>query len=58
MSREGFAPGRWWKILDAGGHLRCETSNEREAREAMLPGDKLYRIYDRRDSYWELVEEA
>jgi len=47
-----FQAGRWWKVLGPDGELWCETSNEREAREALRPGDKLHRLYEAEKSEW------
>lgn len=46
-----YHPGRWWRVLDPDGSVWCETSDEREARESMRPGDALFRLFvlDRRE---------
>lgn len=40
-----FRPGRWWRVVAPDGSLWCESSSEQENRDAMRPGDKLYRIW-------------
>lgn len=52
---DGWQPGRWWSVFAPDGSLWCETSNEREAREAMRPGDRLFRQWVRTET--ELREE-
>lgn len=56
MSREfDWQPGRWWSVWAPDGSLWCETSNEQEARDAMRPGDRLFRQWVRTET--ELREE-
>lgn len=42
-------PGRWWRVIDPEGELWGESSDEKEMREAMRPGDTLQRIYEKID---------
>jgi len=48
--------GRWWRVLDERGKLWCETSSEREAREAMRPGDKLQALWTKLETEWRDME--
>lgn len=51
-----WGPDRWWRVLDANGDLWCETSDEQEAREALLtaPGPaRLERLYVRTEYRWQ-----
>lgn len=47
-----WEPGRWWRVTEPDGRLWCETSVEREAREALRPGDCLERQWVRSESEW------
>lgn len=47
-----WEPGRWWRVIAPDGSLWCETSDEREAREAVRPGDELQRIWQRPQYEW------
>lgn len=44
--------GRWWRVCAPDGSIWCETSNAKEAREHMRPGDSLYREYACECSEW------
>ena len=49
-----FEPGRWWRVTYAGG-VWCETSDERQAREALTAcpsAGPLQRLYSRTQSQW------
>ena len=53
----GFRPGRWWRVMGPDSHLWAEASSEREARERMRPGDRLYRQWETgRSTWWVPVE--
>ena len=53
----GFRPGKWWRVMGPDSHLWAETSSEREARERMRPGDRLYRQWEtERSTWWVPVE--
>jgi len=43
---------RWWRVIDPDGKLWCETSDEKEARDRMRPGDTLQRLWQRSDREW------
>jgi hypothetical protein len=49
---EEFKPTRWWRVISPDGKLWCETSDEKEARESMRPGDKLQRLHQKTDYLW------
>jgi len=49
---EDWKPGRWWSVLGPDGVVWCVTSNEKEARSAMRPGDKLQREFVHNGSEW------
>jgi hypothetical protein len=53
MGYSPWEPGRWWKVVAPDGSLWCETSSEREAREALRPGDRLFRLWQRTEYEWE-----
>lgn len=36
-----WQPDGWWRVLGPDGELWCETSDEKEARDSMRPGDSL-----------------
>ena len=38
-----WVPTGWWRVVAPDGSLWCETSSEREAREAVRVGDTLQR---------------
>jgi len=52
---EGYEPGRWWKVVAPDGSLWCGTSDEKEARARMRPGDELWRQWRRIQEEWRLV---
>lgn len=53
----GFEPTRWWKVVGPDGRLWCETSSEKEARTSMRDGDKIYRLFEKKEQQW-IPEEA
>jgi hypothetical protein len=42
----------WWRVVAPDGSIWCETSVESEAREAMRPGDYLWRLWQRTEEVW------
>ena len=48
----GWEPGRWWRVIAPNGTLWCETSDEQEARDALRPGDTLFRQWQRTEQEW------
>lgn len=48
-------PAGWWRVRAPDGSLWCETSDETEARQAMRPGDKLFRLYSQTFEQWREV---
>ncbi len=50
------APGKWWRAVAPDGSLWAESSNEREIRERMRPGDTLQRSFVALKSEWRDVE--
>lgn len=54
-SEADLEPGRWWRVLTPTGALWCETSDEREARDSMRPGDTLQRQFVRTEKEWRNV---
>jgi hypothetical protein len=58
-ARTGLEPGRWWRVVyDGPGAVWCETSNEREAREALKTcprGGVLQLLWERTDQMWRPV---
>lgn len=50
--------GRWVRVVAPDGSLWLETSNEEEARQAMRPGDKLYRLWYREEREWREISDA
>jgi hypothetical protein len=55
MEDDEFEPTGWWQVLDPEGKLWCETSNEKEARDAIRPGDSLHRLYEKVQQEWREV---
>lgn len=52
----GWEATRWWRVVDPDGKLWCETSDEKEARKCMRPGDTLWRMYQNVERKWEREE--
>lgn len=55
---ETLRPGRWWRVIAPDGSLWCETSNEKEARDSMRPGDRIYRGWTVTLNEWRPAEEV
>ena len=55
-SEDEWQPGRWLRVVGPDGQLWCETSSLSEAREAMRPSDKLYRLWYREEREWREVD--
>jgi hypothetical protein len=53
---DNYKPTKWWQVLDETGKLWCETSNEKEARDAMKPGHTLLRLYEKVQVQWRRVD--
>jgi len=49
-------PGRWWQVVAPDGTVWCETSDEREARSSMRPGDTLWQEWRYERPGWRRVE--
>ena len=47
-----WEPGRWWRAVAPDGSVWCETSDEQEARAAVRPGDRLFRLWQRSEQEW------
>jgi hypothetical protein len=50
-----WEPGRWWQVVEPNGELWCETSSEKEAREALTTapdGGVLNRLWRREELEW------
>ena len=56
MTGAVWEPGRWWRVTAPDGSLWCETSNEREARDSVRPGDTLSRQFVYQDSEWREIQ--
>lgn len=50
-----MAPGKWWRVVGPEG-VWCETSVEAEARAAMRPGDRLYRLWTVEITEWRYAD--
>jgi hypothetical protein len=51
----GWERTRWWRVVEPNGELWCETSDEREAREALTTapdGGVLGRLWRRAEQEW------
>lgn len=59
LAGDEMEPGRWWRVVAHGDRLWCETSNEDEARRALLmcPYDFpwLERLFERSEREWRRV---
>lgn len=47
-----FQRTRWWRVIAPDNSLWCETSDEKEARESMRPGDKLQNLWEEKIYKW------
>jgi hypothetical protein len=56
VNNDEMKPGRWWRVVDSNGELWCETSNEKQARDSMRPGDTLQRMYHCERTEWRNVD--
>jgi hypothetical protein len=56
-----WQPGRWWRVVHGDGQVWCETSSEKEARDALArcpaPGT-LQRLFERHESQWRTAEDS
>lgn len=48
----GWRPTRWWRVIAPDGSVWAETSDEDEARSRVRPGDRLERLFERRETEW------
>lgn len=52
MPVDPYQPTKWWAVIGPNNQLWCETSSEKEARENMRLGDKLFRLYQKVEKEW------